>query len=206
MRGRYYIGRVAKRGILDVENLTEAICRSAIVGVDDYRWTITDAEEGDVGQHHFIFGKLAKYSQDGHITIVDSKNRSQVDAPAPNLLIASSPFVYLPTFSGIAYLHVWNVIERKSFQRIFKNVVEAKYENFFAECDIDPITDLRAFAVRVADLTDICEISAKVHPPNPLFGRFWKKLDAYIKRRNAEEVSMVPRCFMWVMPDPAFRR
>jgi hypothetical protein len=27
-----------------------------------------------------------------------------------------------------------------------------------------------------------------VHPPNPLFGRFWSDLNDYVKRRNASEV------------------
>ena len=33
-------------------------------------------------------------------------------------------------------------------------------------------------------------IAAKVHPPNPLFGRLWENLDEYVKRRKAQEVSI----------------
>lgn len=32
-----------------------------------------------------------------------------------NLVIATSPFIYLVDFSGLAYLHVWNQIERDTF-------------------------------------------------------------------------------------------
>ncbi|MFZ3072654.1 MAG: hypothetical protein WA162_05375, partial [Thermodesulfobacteriota bacterium] len=32
------------------------------------------------------------------------------------------------------------------------------------------------------------EISAKVYPPNPLFGRLWGSLNNYVKKRNASEL------------------
>ncbi len=49
----------------------------------------------------------------------------QVRAIAPNLLEASAPFVYLPEFSGLAFLHVWNGIQEDVFPRRFKAIIEA---------------------------------------------------------------------------------
>jgi len=189
-RGRYYLGRVIKLGILDQERLVGAIRHSSIISVRDYTWTITDVREGNIEQQYFIFGKLSKYAQEGHVTIVDSDTKSQVDAQAPNLLQASSPFVYLPEYSGIAYLHVWNGIQEDVFRRRFKAIIEDTHDNFFVDCTIEPITDYRTFLTKVSKIERITEISAKVHPPNPLFGRIWSSLDKYIKKRNADEINI----------------
>jgi len=187
-RGRYYLGRVVKLGLLDQAKLVQAIRDSAIVSVRDYTWTITDIEEGTLDSQPYIFGKLSKFSQEGHVTVVDEENKSQLDAIAPNLLKASSPFVFMPEYSGIAYLNVWNDIKEGVFRSRFKAIIEATYDNFFVDCTIEPIADYRTFVMKVSRLARLREISAKVHPPNPLFGRIWRNLDRYIKRRNADEV------------------
>ncbi len=189
-RGRYYVGRVVKLGVLDQGKLVAAIRESAVVSIRSYTWTITDIAGGSVGGREYVFGKLSKYSQEGHVTIVDSESKSQMESLAPNLLRASSPFVYFPTYSGIAYLHVWNGIQEDVFRRRFKAIIEATYKDFFVDCTIEPITDYRTFADRVSKLKVLREISAKVHPPNPLFGRIWKVLDAYIRKRNADELNV----------------
>lgn len=189
-RGRYYLGRVLKLGRLDQDRLMGAIRHSSIVSVRDYTWTITDVKEGEIKQQNYIFGKLSKYSQEGHVTIVDSDSKSQVDALAPNLLQASSPFLYLPGYSGIAFLHVWNGIQEDVFRRRFKAIIEDTHDNFFVDCTIEPITDYRTFLAKVSKIERITEISAKVHPPNPLFGRIWSSLDKYIKKRNADEINI----------------
>ena len=66
----------------------------------------------------------------------------------------------------------------------------AKYDNFFVDCTIEPITDYRAFLEKLGSLDRITELSAKIHPPNPLFGRLWGSLDKYVKRRQASEVAV----------------
>lgn len=103
---------------------------------------------------------------------------------------ASAPFVYLPNFSGLAFLHVWNGIQEDVFPRRFKSIIEAAYDNFFVDCTVEPISDYRAFLEKLQSLDRIIELSAKVHPPNPLFGRLWGSLDRYVKKRQADEVSV----------------
>ena len=85
-------------------------------------------------------------------------------------------------------MHIWNQIDVDVFPRRFKSVIEATYENFFADCSIEPIADYRAFSVKLKEIDKITEIHAKVHPPNPLFGRLWKSLNKYIEKRNASEI------------------
>jgi hypothetical protein len=109
-RGRYYLGRVIKLGTLDQGRLMDAIVNAATLTIGKFRWTIINVTDRRTADPAFVFGHLAKFSAEGHVTVVDTHARALVDALAPNLLVASAPFVYLPEFSGIAYLHVWNGI------------------------------------------------------------------------------------------------
>lgn len=188
-RGRYYLGRVVKVN-LDQTRLTDAIVNSPIVTIGKFDWTITDIKDNRDENFPYIFGKLSKYAKDGHAKVIDEVKRSQVDADVPNLLEASSSFVYLPDCSGIAFLHAWNGIHEDVFPRRFKSIIEAAFDNFFVACDIEPISDYRAFTSRLKKLSKFTEFSATVYPPNPLFGRLWGSLNDYIDSRNASEVSV----------------
>jgi len=189
-RGRYFLGRVIKLGELNQEKLQKAIISAPIVPVGKFEWTITDVVDGREASTPFIFGNLVKYSKEGSVTIVDEPAKQQFKAIADNLLEASAPFVYLPDYSGIAYLHVWNGIQEEIFPRRFKSIIEAAFDNFFVDCTIEPVADYRAFYDKLKSLDRITELSARVFPPNPLFGRLWSSLNDYIKRRGAAEISI----------------
>jgi len=189
-RGRYYLGRVIKLGTLDQVRLMDAVAEAATIRVGQARWTITNVVDRRDNDLPFVYAKLAKFSHEGHVTVVDTLTKSEVDSVAPNLLLASSPFVYLPEYSGIAYMHVWNGIDNDVFTRRFKAIIEATYDNFFVGCAVEPVADYRAFSLKLQGLERIRELSAKVHPPNPLFGRLWGSLNSYINERNASEVSI----------------
>lgn len=192
-RGRYYLGRVVKLGELDQRRLLDAIREPKIVNVGQFQWTFTDTVDATDSDDGFIFSRLSKYSQEGHLTVVDTVTKSRRDSVAENLLIASAPFIYLPEYSGIAYLHVWNGIEEAVFRRRFSALIEEAYDNFFVSCEIDPISDYRAFVTKLKALDSFSEIRAKVHPPNPLFGDLWRDLNEYIRSRNASEVQVTEK-------------
>ena len=189
-RGRYYLARVIKLGELNQARLLDAIINAPIVPMGQYEWTITDVSDQRNSTAPYVFGNLAKFSKEGTVKVIDEPGKRQLQALAPNLLEASSPFVYLPQFSGLAHLHVWNGIQEDVFPRRFKAIIEAAFDNFFVDCTIEPIADYRAFLQKLKALDRITELSAKVHPPNPLFGRLWGSLDQYVKKRQAEEVSV----------------
>lgn len=189
-RGRYYIGRVIKIGNLDQERLLNAILDAPTVTIRKFRWTITDTLDRRKADLPFVFGRLSKFHDQGLVTVVDTESKSQVDAIAKNLLAASSPFVYLPQYSGIAYLHVWNGIQQDLFPRRFKTLIEAAYQGFFVDCTIEPIADYQTFVSKLEAIDLFHSISATVHPPNPLFGRLWASLRDYISRRNADEIKV----------------
>lgn len=188
-RGRYYLGRVLKIN-LDQERLMDAIANAPIVSIGKFDWTITDVEDKRNEETPYVFGKLSKYAKEGHAKVIDEVNRSQVDADVPNLLEASSSFIYLPEYSGLAFLHVWNGIQEDVFPRRFKSIIEAAFDGFLVACDVEPVSDYRAFTSRLKKLSHFTEFSATVHPPNPLFGRLWGSLNDYIENRNATEVTV----------------
>lgn len=188
-KGRYYLGRVVKIN-LDQKTLMDAMTNAPIITIGKFDWTITDIEDNRSDEFPYIFGKLSKYAKDGHAKVIDEINRSQIDTDVPNLLEASSSFIYLPEYSGIAFLRVWNGIQEDVFPRRFKSVIEAAFDGFMIACDVEPISDYRAFTSRLKRLSHFTEFAATVYPPNPLFGRLWGSLNEYIDRRNASEVSI----------------
>lgn len=189
-RGRYYLARVIKLGELTQQRLMDAIVRAPTVPLGQFEWTITDVIDNRAATNPYIFGNLAKYSRQGHVMTVDEDAKRQLQAQAHNLLEASAPFVYLPDFSGLAFLHVWNGIQDDVFPRRFKSIIEAAYENFFVDCTVEPVTDYRAFLEKLESLDRIVELSAKIHPPNPLFGRLWAGLNEYVNKRQADVVNV----------------
>ena len=192
-RGRYYMARVIKLGELNQAKLIDAIVDAPTVAIGQFEWTITDVIDMRDDTAPFVFGNLAKYSKEGKVKVVDEAAKHQLQARARNLLEASAPFVYLPQYSGLAFLHVWNGIQEDIFPRRFKAIIEAAYDNFFVDCTVEPVADYRAFLQKLRSLDRITELSAKVHPPNPLFGRLWGSLDEYVKKRQADEVSVRER-------------
>jgi len=181
---------VIKLGELNQAKLLDAIVEAPTVAVGQFEWTITDVIDMRNATTPFVFGNLAKYSKEGKVKVVDEASKHQLQAQARNLLEASAPFVYLPQFSGLTFLHVWNGIQEDVFPRRFKAIIEAAYNNFFVDCTVEPVADYRAFLQKLRSLDKITELSAKVHPPNPLFGRLWGSLDEYVKKRQADEVSV----------------
>lgn len=189
-KGRYYLGRVIKLGLLDQDKLMDAIVNSPTVEIGKFDWTVTDVVDGRGEGFPFIFGKLSKYAKDGHVKIVDENLKSQIDADAPNLLEASSPFIYLPDYSGLVFLHVWNGIQEDVFPKRFASIIEKAYEGFFVSCFVESVTDYEEFVAKLQSIDVFTELSAKVYPPNPMFGRLWESLNSYVKKRQVADVSV----------------
>ncbi|WP_312568478.1 hypothetical protein [Comamonas sp.] len=190
-RGTYYLSRIIKIGEhLTHDLLIEAINNSSEVIHGKYKWSITDVEDKSNITNPYIFGNLSKYHEQGEVKLIDEVGKKQVNAVADDLLKASTPFVYLPDYSGIAYMHVWNDIDVETFPNRFEQIIKSYFDDFFVDCKLDPVSDLRSFLQRLESLEKITEINAKVHPTNPLFGRLWSDLDKYVKGRNADQVEI----------------
>lgn len=186
--GTYYVGRVLKLGVLDKKMLIEAMKSPAAINVRGISWTITDVDEYDLDEGYFVFGRLSKYHPKGEVTVLDTETRSKITQIEPNLVIAESPFIYIPEHSGIVFLNVYNHIEQKIFTSRFCEIIQSTHKGFFVDCKIEMITDLRTFAVKLLSLEGIYFIRAKVSPPNPLFGPLWASLKEYLEERNTDRL------------------
>jgi len=188
---RYYLSRVIKIGELDNQKLIAAIEKSVFVEIRGNRYTFTDFHRfGPPEQPTGVFARLAKYKPEGEVEVVQQERHAVERESVENLIEASSPFVYIPEFSGIAYKHVWNVLTRDRFERAFCELIEMSYNRFFVRCEIEPITDLRTFINRISRLERVIQLDATVKPPNPLFGPCWQPLNDYIKKRQVEELQV----------------
>ena len=168
-KGTYYVGRVLKLGRLDQSMLLDAIRKPASIKHRDSAWTIIDISEVLQPGCHFIFGRLSKYAPEGEVGVVDEETNSEKKQIEPNLLVASSPFVYIPEHSGIAFLNISGQIETNMFIRRFRDIINKTYDHFFVDCDIELISDLKSFASKLSSLDGIFKIEARISPPNPLF-------------------------------------
>lgn len=187
---RFYLGRVIKLGNLTSDGVIGAIRESVSVQIRGIRYTFTDFQDFRTNEQvKGVYARLAKYRAEGTVKVVRPDVHSMGQEEIENLIEASSPFIYLPEFSGIAYKHVWN-LQREQFVRAFSELVEAREHNFFVRCDIEPVTDLRTFVTRLARLEKITLLHASVKPPNPLFGPCWEPLKEYVKKRRLEEVTI----------------
>lgn len=190
-QARYYLGRVLKRGEMTSERVIDAMRDPVTIEYRGTRYSFIDFEVFDApGQEIGFAAKIAKYRQQGAVEVVHEAQHASAEASVVNLIDAASPFVYLPGFSGLVYRHIWNSFPSEQFERVFKELVETRFQKFFVACDIEPVTDLRTFVTRLSKLDKITELNATVVPPNPLFGPCWKSLFEYMKKRKLIEASI----------------
>lgn len=191
--GTYYLGRAVKIGAFTDKMILKGLTDPSVVILDQrwrYAWAIRDVEvAGTPESPDWVFGRLVKFRPEGEVAIVDQSTTKAV--PHKNLLRASGPFVYLPEYSGLAYFRVANHIEANSFTRRLEEIIHKANNNpILARVSIEHISDLEAFIERLLRLDTIRSIEAKVHPPNPLFGRAWKSLRDYLESRNTSQLTI----------------
>jgi hypothetical protein len=190
-QARYYLGRLLKRSEMTVEKLVAAVREPMTVEYRGTRYSFIDFEAiGAPTETAGFYAKLVKYKQQGAVNVVHEELHASKSAEVANLIDAASPFVYVPQFSGIAYRHISNALPSDQFERVFKELVERKFDQFFIGCDVEPITDFRTFVTRLSKLEHITELQASVVPPNPLFGPCWESLAEYLRQRRLEELQI----------------
>ena len=184
------MGRVIKLGHIDNKKFIQALLKPTPIHRYKHSWTFIDVKVFELPEGNFVYGRLSKYLPDGEVVTVDPAKGEEVTQEEPNLSISSSPFVYIPEYSGIAFLRVPAGIEPKTFMDRFPKIVNQTYGNFFVDCSIKPISDLQTFASKLAKLSGIYKISANVSPPNPMFGPLWESLKEYLKQRRTNKLTL----------------
>ena len=138
----------------------------------------------------YIKGELSKARPDARVTVLNTELSKKEEKEEPRLVQGISEFVYLPEFSGIAFRSIPNQIEPKAFIRIFSKIIENTLGNFFIQCEIKMLDDLRSFYDRLSLMDSIEVIKARVKPPNPLFGKLWESLKKYLNDRKLDELQL----------------
>ena len=192
--GTYYLGRVVKTGALDASDIKRALLSPKNITRRGYAWTFLDVQEFHDGRTSYFFGRLGKYDPEAQVSVVDPDQHKESQRRQPNMTRASSPFLYVPDQAGLSFLHISNQIEHTIFMKRWAEVVNASHEKLLARCDVDPIVDLRSFAIKLKGLDNIYHISATVSPPNPLFGPLWKNLKEYLEERNTDRMKVEEDC------------
>lgn len=182
----YYAGRVIKLGNLTSTKLIDALEDVKPIIERKIGWTIIDVEN----YNGFVVGVLAKYNPESEINIVDIASHSEKQQIQQNMIVAKSPFIYIPEYSGIVFQKVSGHVEPYTFSKKFPKIIKETFDNFFTDCDVELITDIRSFSKKLSSLKGIHKISAKVNPPNPLFGPLWGPLKDYLKKRKAENFKI----------------
>lgn len=193
-KGHYYLGRVIKRGLgvsrSSSSSIAKAIQSPAVVSSKSFLWTFSDFQSGVVDNCIYIFSKLLKIAPKEDIDVVKLERREVVQINADNVLVASSPFIYLPRYSGVAYLHVWNHIRYGDFINRFSQIINSSRALPYVYVSIDPISDYGVFVSKIKMLKSVTRIVANVTPPNPVYGRIWKSLDEYLRNRHVSELRI----------------
>lgn len=184
----YYLGRVIKIGSLTAEMIFEAIKAPKAFYWYGSGWSFFDAYESERSGIKYIVGRISKFDPEGEVVISDPVDMTEKVQPEPNMRIASSHFIYIPSVSGIAFSKAPRHIEEYSFPHRFSSIVRHTHDNFFVDCDIKLISDLKTFAEKLKTLEGIYRISANLNPPNPLFGPLWKPLKEYIINRRSDKM------------------
>ncbi len=186
----YYIGRVSKSN-LTTDKFLSTLSIPSSARSRDYLWTFINHKIfKEKGAIKYVYAELAKYVSSGAVEQVDEKQHESRNVEVDRQLIASSPFVYIPEYSGIAYQHVWNKIEQTTFVQNFSRIITETCGGFFVDCEIEPIAEYHQFIRKLKTIKRIDSLQASVHPPNPLFGRLWDSLRQYLKDRSLQVLSL----------------
>jgi hypothetical protein len=189
-KGTYYLGRVVKTGALETKHIISALKSPNSISRYNSAWTFVDVEEFSHHNDVFFFGRLVKYDPAAQVPIVDPEKRRQVMQSEPNMTRASSPFVYIPAFQGLSFLHISNQIEYMAFMSRWAEIINASHHEILSHCDVDPIADLRSFVNKLKALDGIYRVSATVSPPNPMFGPLWADLKDYLVQRKTDRMKI----------------
>jgi hypothetical protein len=140
--------------------------------------------------YRYLSGKLVKYDPNAMVEVVDEASRKVRLQSEPNMQLAGSLFVYLPDEAVFGHRHLWNEIRARDFRNQLSALILRYYQNFFVECELLPVADLTRFLTKLGQLEEVSELKARVTPPNPLFGLYWKELKEYLEKRRLRKLTI----------------
>jgi hypothetical protein len=185
----FYLGRVVKTNFSQ-EEFINVIRNSEPINDGLNAWNIVNTAIFENNGKKYYYGRLIKAKPDSTVRVMSSDYKQEIEKEEPDMVIASSEFVYIPDYSGISFHSIPNHIEPQKFIRKFCDIVETNLRRLFVECQIRLLDDLENFYKRLDSFDAITKMKATVNPPNPLFGKLWESLKEYLKERKATELRI----------------
>lgn len=185
----FYVGRIVKTGF-DYTELVEALMEPKPLYDNEIVWSIIEVEQITIDNKVYIKGELSKAKPEAKVTVMNTDLSRKEEKEEPRLVQGISEFVYIPEYSGIAFRSIPNQIEPKTFIRIFSKIIESTLGDFFVQCEIKMLDELKSFYEELSLMDNIEVIKARVKPPNPLFGKLWESLKKYLSERKLDELQL----------------
>jgi hypothetical protein len=186
----YFISRLNKVGELSLQDVIDALDNRIVVTSRECSYTITNFTTQYLEGEKYYSGLFTKFKTEGLVKVLDLKSREPVDIIEPDLIIASSQFLFLPEFACFVYQRIWNQIEMATFSARMRDIILKSKDYFLVDCKLEPVSDIKNFLEKIKRISIINEIKATVNPPNPLFGHLWESLEKYLKKRNLDELKL----------------
>lgn len=189
-KATYFISRLIKVGELSLDEIINALMNPIPAKARISSFTITDFSEQFYRGEKYYFGRLTKFRTEGLVKVIDHSTNKAIDHVEPDLIIASSQFLFIPEYTCFVYQRIWNHIDSGTFSKWIREIILSSKERFFVDCKLEPLTDIKNFLEKVRRISIITQIKATVNPPNPLFGHLWKSLEKYLKKRHVDELKI----------------
>lgn len=191
--GTYFISRLIKVGEIYQDDILAALSEPKTITARSASYTITHFTEHIFKNETYYYGRLTKFKAEGLVKVIDRTKNREIDQIEPDLIIASSPFLFMPEYSCFVYLRIWNQIDLTTFSARIREIILASKDFFLVDCELQPVSDIKSFLDKIRRISIIHEIKAKVNPPNPLFGHLWKSLERYLANRNLDELKIAEK-------------
>src|SRR4051812_36368331 len=96
-KNTYYLARISKLGALTDEMIESAILTPKSVLWWNNGWSFFDAQTHELDGVKFISARLSKFNPEGEVIIADPRSSQEIVQAEPNLRVASSLFIYIPS-------------------------------------------------------------------------------------------------------------
>jgi hypothetical protein len=185
---RYYFGRLNIISAYTEEKKTfleRGLNAGTLIPQKSYTWGFYEIESILDNNDHYLSGFLVKYNPLDPKEIVNNDTRTIEQQEARNHIKSKARF-FLHIKTGIISYQPTSGINEKSFRKNFSELLEASYENFLINAEIQLINREESFFNDIRRLDSIEKIFINLHPSNPTSRNLWKRVDERLQDLNVE--------------------
>jgi hypothetical protein len=153
--------------------IIDGIRSAASAGFNDYSYKIVDV----VTHENYIMGYLVKYDPYGRGEILDETTGTVKRGGTKNNIVGKSLFIINTTEMIIAFEEIKNLISKRMFERMFKELFKTNHQGRIFEFSISTISEKYSFIEKVQKLHHINHVSISLVPSNPSNADLWRNTD-----------------------------